>query len=229
MIRSKHVRFPALLVAVLLVAASAWAQESEHRPTRAERHLVELEAKVSYNEALHSYHDLALIHQIVEGSAETVLERIYWLMDHSSCATGRLPDSVADARPGNCRWSRHLRLDGREPTGWDVAIDGQWRWTRGRWLAHVPRVRDFVYGRDDYRPCEETPETWDGVRYGRACIERGEDCPSIVTQPRRRELRILDCAVPYTTRADEEGLHNFAVTSVLTPPLPPDPPSPSAS
>ncbi len=218
--KNRSIRLAALLVALLLAATSAWAQESEHQPTFAERRLVELEAKVSYNEALHSYHDLALIHQIVEAKGETILERIYWLERHSSCVSGRLSDSEAYQRPGNCRWSRNLRIDGRQPRGWIPIRDGQWRNTRGRWLAHVPRVRDFVYGRDDYRPCAETPQSWDGVRYGRACIERGEDCPSVIRQ-RVRANRILECAVPYTSDPAVEGLHNFAVTRV--PSSPPDP------
>ncbi len=210
-----RIRFAALL-AILLAAASAWAQESEEGPTRAERRLVELEAKVSYNEALHSYHDLALIHQIVEGKGETALERVRWLERHSSCVSGRLPESVAERRPGNCRWARNLRLDGRQPRGWVPVLDGRWGHSRDRWLAHVPRVRDFVYGRDDYRPCPETPQTWDGVRYGRECIERGENCPHVVRATRARR-RIIECAVPYTSDANVEGLHNFAVGAPLSP------------
>lgn len=224
--QTKLIKSAALIAALLLAAASAWAQESDHQPTRAERRLVELEAKVSYNEALHSYHDLALIHQIVEGKGETAAERVYWLERHSSCVSGRLPDSVAYQRPGNCRWARNLRMDGRQPRGWIPIRDGRWRNSRGRWLAHIPRVRDFVYGRDDYRPCAETPQSWDGVRYGRECIETGDDCPSII-RPTRVRRRILECAIPYTSDPNIEGLHNFAVTSV--PLSPPDPPSPSAT
>ena len=76
-------------------------------------------------------------------------------------------------------------------------------------------------GQDHYRPCDEQPDSWDGVRYGRACIERGEDCPRIMqrTAPRRaaNPQRILECAVPYTRDVNEEGLHNYAVAHGAAP------------
>lgn len=207
---SKLVRFAALVGALLLAAASAWAQDRSRRAPTVEEVLIDLEARVTFNEALWSYHDLALIHQIVEGHGDDPRARLRWLRYHSGCVSGyQLSQDQARTRPGNCVWSRNLRFDGAVPHGWPYSA-GFWRHRiRRRWLEHVPRVRDFVMGRDGYRPCPETPQTWDGVRYGRACIETG-DC-------RRRRVRyrvprrIVDCDVAYTSDPEVEGLHNFGV------------------
>jgi len=204
-------------IVVLLLAASAMPSSAQRTRSPIERRLVQLVARVSFNEASDSYHDLALIWQIVEGSAESTPGRVVWLESHSRCVGGRLTQQEAVARPGNCRWTRNLHRDGRRPRGWDREMHGRWSWTRPQWLTHVPKVYDFVQGRDAYRPCEETPHTWDGVRYGRACIERGEDCPGLISTraAQRRALRpqrVLDCDVPYRRPREEgEGLHNFAV------------------
>ncbi len=205
----------ALLVALLAPGPGTAQDQRRRRLTRAELRLLELESKLSFNEAGDSYHDAALIHQIVEGKGETLVERIRWIEDHSRCVSGVLTQDQANAREGNCRWTRNLHQDGRRPRGWNRALDGRWSWTRRRWVNHVPVVRRFVTGEDDYRPCEEQPDSWDGVRYGRACIERGADCPPIMqrtaSRRARRPRRVLDCAVPYTRDPAAEGLHNFAV------------------
>lgn len=193
-----------VFLALLLSASTATAQQHQapgtsNTHTRAQRRLVGLVAKVSFNEALDSYHDLALIWQVVEGVSESPRRRFEWLSRHSSCVSGRLPDSAAYARDGNCRWSRNLGPDGEQPRGWIPAEDGRWILVRDRWLEHIARARDFVYGVDSYRPCAETPDTWDGVRYGREFVSRGN-----------RE--ILECSVPYLQPREEgDGLRNFAV------------------
>ena len=170
------------------------------RADRYERRLIELVAKVSFNEALDSYDDLALIWQVVEGHGDTARERAFWLGSHSPCVSGHLTQDQARLRPGNCRWTRNLMADGRRPRGWDRELHGHWSQVRERWLAHIPRVRDFVLGLDRYRPCRETPQTWDGVRYGRDRVA-----------PEGSVRRILECQPSYTSHPDEEGLHNFAV------------------
>ncbi len=168
------------------------------RPTVAQRRLIELVAKVSFNEAGASYHDLALIWQIVEGHGESSRERIAWLERHSPCVSGRLSQDEAYRRPGNCRWTRNLMPDGRRPRGWNRQRNGRWEWVREHWLRHVRRVRRFVLGSNRYRPCAETPHSWDGVRYGARRVGTGS-------------RRILECEPPYTAYPAEPGLHNFAV------------------
>jgi hypothetical protein len=178
-------------------------------PTLEERRLIALVAKVSFNEAHDSYHDLALIWQIVEGHGETARERRVWLRSHSPCVSGRLSDEEALARwernrSGNCIWTRNLMPTDRLPRGF-MAPSGVWhRNLAARWLAHIPRVRDFVRGEDRYRPCDTTPHTWDGVRYGRDRVA-----------PPGSQRRILDCSQPYVLGSDEEGLHNFAVERII--------------
>lgn len=164
-----------LALAVLTMVCAARCEGAAQAPdrTRAERTLIELVAKVTFNEALDSYPDLALIYQTVEGHGDTAAERARWLAGHSSCVSGRLTQDEAYRRPGNCRWTRNLEPDGRRPRGWDRALHGRWSWTRPRWLAHVPRVRALVDGRDSYRPCKEAPDTWDGARWRERILERG--------------------------------------------------------
>ena len=200
---------------VLLIASASVSAQQAQSPI--ERRLVQLVSRVSFNEAGDSYHDLGLIWQIVEGSAETPAARVAWLERHSPCVSGRLTQDQARARPGNCVWARNIDREGHRPRGWDRQLHGRWSRARPQWVAHVPRVYDFVQGRDPYRPCAETPHSWDGTRYGRACVERGEDCPTVISESaaRRRALRpqrVLDCDVPYRQPREEgEGLHNFAV------------------
>lgn len=171
-----------------LLCAAAPPVLDVYPPTLDERRLVELVAKVAFNEA----------------HGGTARERWRWLERHSPCVSGRLSQEEAYARPGNCAWTRNLTPTARLPRGWTAAA-GVWRRNVSRrWLGHVPRVRRLVLGVDPYRPCTETPHTWDGVRYGREAVATG-----------RR--RILDCAVPYTTQPDEEGLHNFAVACSRSP------------
>lgn len=197
----------ALAMLTMIVAARCTASATEDR-SPGERRLIELEAKVSMNEGLDSYPDLAMIHQTVEGHGDDARTRAAWLEQHSSCVSGRLTQDEAYRRPGNCRWTRNLMPDGRLPRGWDNALHGHWSRTRIRWLAHIERVRALVDGRDTYRPCSETPQTWDGVRYGRECVERGI-CPRR-EHPYASPRRILECDVPYSIRG-EGDLHNFAV------------------
>lgn len=151
-------------LAVLLVAfwlALRWAPVSAQ--DGADRRLVELVAKVSMNEALDSYDDLALIWQVVEGHGDTDAERVRWLGQHSGCVSGaRFTQDEARARPGQCRWTRNLHPDGRRPRGWDRTLHGRWSRMRPRWLVHIDRVRAFVRGRDPYRPCPIAPSSWDG-------------------------------------------------------------------
>lgn len=189
----------------LLIAALVWGAATTadarlpdalevYPPSRAELELVELVARVSFNEALDSYHDAALIWQATEGHGETARERYLWLAAHSPCVSGRLSQTQAYQRPGNCSWTRNLSASDRLPRGWR-APTGVWhRSTARRWLAHLERVRALVLRLDAYRPCEETPQTWDGVRYG-AELVGGEG------------RRILSCRVPY----GGAGLRNFAV------------------
>lgn len=184
-----------LFFATLLVAFPAYGQRSAEQAK-----LVELLAKVSFNEALDSYHDLALIVQVSETHGAHPAARVRWLEQHSPCVSGRLSAEQALSRGGNCRWTRNLTPSARMPAGFLPGMP-YWRRISARWLAHLERVRAFVDGRDDYRPCPEAPRTWDGVRYGRERVLR-----------RGRTRRILECAVPYVTEPGAEGLHNYAIT-----------------
>jgi hypothetical protein len=129
----------------------------------AERRLVELTAKVTFNEALDSAPDRYLIWQIIEGHGGTAEERVRWLTSHSPCVSGRLTQDEAQARPGNCAWTRNARADGRLPRGWPHS-QAAWHRMRPRWLAHLEAVRALVSGEDTYRPCRTTPTSWDGDR-----------------------------------------------------------------
>lgn len=148
-----------------------------YAPVRADdsatERLVELVSKVAFNEALDSYPDLALIWQAVEGHGETHAERARWLEGHSPCVSGRLSQDEARRRPGQCRWTRNLTRAGHAPRGWPWS-SAHWRHRiRPRWLAHVERARELVEGRDPYRPCTETPTTWDGARWRARAERRG--------------------------------------------------------
>lgn len=155
-----------VLLVVLVIPSVASARTDESR-------LLELVAKVSFNEAMDSYSDLAMIWQIVEASAPTSEGRFGWLRRHSPCVSGVLTQDQAYERPGNCRWSRNLMPDGRRPRGWIRERDGHWSRTRVRWLRHLEAVREFVRGSDPYRPCVETPVTWDGRTWLSEAMSRG--------------------------------------------------------
>lgn len=192
-----------VLLALLAAFAAALlfvpAVHGQDRATYAQRQLIALLSRVSFNEGGGSYPDLGLIWQVTREHGDTARERASWLAGHSSCVSGRLPDSVAYRRPGNCRWSRNLEPHGRQPRGWMPGDDGDWRVTRPHWLRHVPRVRAFVRGEDTYEPCPgQHPQSWDGARWREEVLERG--------------YRILECSVPYVTEPGVEGLHNLAVT-----------------
>lgn len=150
------------VVSLAALLASYWLV-LRYAPVHAQddSRLVELVAKVSMNEALDSYLDAALIVQVTEAHGDTPAARARWLAHHSPCVSGRLSDSEAYRRPGNCRWTRNLTTTGRQPRGWTYGR-AAWRRMRPRWLAHLDRVRALVRGRDPFRPCELTPVTWDG-------------------------------------------------------------------
>jgi hypothetical protein len=193
------------MFALVLTVAGAGAQDrASGSPmptlTHVDRLLEALVARTSFNEAGDSYFDLALVWQTTEGHGETARDRYLWLAAHSPCVSGRLTQDQAQARPGNCRWTRNLSSrPSPAPIGWDLRRDGVWRATERRWLEHVPRARAFTRGEDPFRPCRTTPQTWDGVRYGRERVSRGD------------RVIVEDCTPPYTDNPHAEGLHNFAV------------------
>lgn len=141
--------------------------------SRAERRLVGRLAKVSFNEALDSEDDLALIWQIVQSQGETASARYHWLGAHSPCVSGVLSQDQARERPGNCRWTRNLTPDGRRPRGWDRELHGRWDWVRPRWLAHVGRAIRFVRGDARSIMCPTNPVSWDGARWRDRILARG--------------------------------------------------------
>lgn len=163
----------AVLAALLVLYALALAGRLEAQ-ARPDARLVELVAKVSFNEALDSYPDLALIWQITEAHGDTPGERAAWLAHHSPCVSGvRYTQDEARQRRGLCFWTRNLRPDGRIPRGWPHSADAWRHRMRPRWLAHLERVRALVRGRDPHRPCVETPTTWDGARWRDEAEARG--------------------------------------------------------
>lgn len=178
----------ALYAAALLFAPVVRAQRDDSD------RLHELVSKVAFNEALDSPVDLALIWQVTEGHGETHAERVRWLEGHSPCVSGRLTQDEAQRRPGQCRWTRNLTRAAHAPRGWPWSA-AHWRHRiRPRWLAHVERARELVEGRDPYRPCTETPTTWDGARWR----ERAE----------RRGYRVVECDAAQNlgyVRADAGG------------------------
>lgn len=138
-----------------------------------ERELAKGIARVSYNEAGPSEPDLEMIAQATFGAPVPddgggvqldAASRLYWLRGHSPCVMGMLSDSEAFRRPGNCRWTRNLRTDGRQPRGWIPSRDGRWGWTRDRWNRHLELAIEYVSGERTADICPETPESWDGRR-----------------------------------------------------------------
>lgn len=136
-----------------------------------ERELAKSLGRVSFNEALDSEADLELIVQIVYGipvveedAQHQALERLSWLRRHSPCVMGQISDSEAYQRPGNCRWTRNLQTNGRQPRGWIPSRDGRWSWTRRRWQHHLELAIEYVDGTRVADICPETPESWDGRR-----------------------------------------------------------------
>lgn len=186
-------------LAVVILYAPVRAQRSSDL-TATDRELVLALARVTTNEAMGSEPDGELVAQVVLARGDTARARLRWLRAHSRCVMGELPEAEALRRPGLCRWTRHLRADGEEPIGWDVVRDGAWARARVRWRDTLIRSLEYVTGARDAAICDETPRTWDGVRYGRARVSRGG----------RR--RILDCREPYTADPAQRGLHNYAVT-----------------
>lgn len=186
--------------AVLSLVVAVYLAILLYAPVRADdsatERLVELVSKVAFNEAGDSYPDLALIWQVVEGRGATHAERARWLEGHSPCVSGRLSQDEARRRPGQCRWTRNLSRAGHTPRGWPWSA-GHWRHRiRPRWLAHVERARELVEGRDPYRPCSETPTTWDGNR------------PEWRARAERRGYRVVECDAAQNlgyVRADAGG------------------------
>lgn len=156
--------------------------------TPVERELALTFARVSFNEARDSEADQEMIWQIVS-ARDGAHSQLQWLRNHSPCVTGVLTQDQAYQRPGNCRWSRNLMPDGRRPRGWDRERDGRWSWIRTRWLEHLRRSVEYVRGERVADICSETPQSWDGRRYGRDTIEA-------------RGWRILEC---------DGELQNYAV------------------
>lgn len=189
-----------LFVLVLLGALSFTRHSCAQVPrpvglTRTERMLALKLADVSFNEALDSVADLEMITQTTYGAAHSPAERLRFLRNHSPCVTGRLTQQQAFDRPGNCRWTRNLSPSGDRPRGWEEFRDGPWDRMRSRWLAHLRRTIEYVRGTRVAQLCDETPESWDGKRYG-------------PEQLAARGWRILPCSVE--TR-------NFAVVRAVRP------------
>jgi len=187
--------YVACVGAVALICSSALPL---HAQVRASTALFAAVTMVTFNEAQDSTHDAAMIWQAVQGAADDDSNRLHWLRAHSSCATGVLSQDQAYARPGNCAWVRNLQpAQTRLPRGFRGAAGTWHRVVQPKWARHVTYVRELMRSDDPYRPCAETPTSWDGVRYGRDTVEG-------------RGHRVLECDVPYVRGPDDEGLHNFA-------------------
>ncbi len=126
-------------------------------------------ARVSYNEAGDSEADLALVHQAARAHGPSAERWIGWLSRHSPCVSGRLPLERALERPGRCRWTRHLRPDGRLPRQWP-GTQTAWHRERPRWLAHLERATRF---RTLPIVCPVAPQSWDGARWVADVLARG--------------------------------------------------------
>jgi hypothetical protein len=144
-----------LALSALLAIATAYAQD---RPLHQELALAV--ARVAANEASRTVEEVDLIWQVTEGRASTTAGRLRWLRRHSPCATGVLSQAEADARPGNCRWTRNLNRDLREPAGWPEGYP--WAAYRENWRRRLARASNLVRGQSLSVPCAETPWTWGG-------------------------------------------------------------------
>lgn len=166
----------ALLLFPAICSAQDFAPDSASGHTslsRDERRLVGLVARVTFNEALDSEDDLAMIWETVRGSGDSAAQRYYWLRSHSPCVSGVLSQDDAYRRPGNCRWTRNLTPEGNRPRGWDRSMHGRWSWLRDRWVAHVARVVAYVSGRERRILCPVSPTSWDGARWRDEIVSRG--------------------------------------------------------
>lgn len=135
-----------------------------HRSSR--RELALDLARVCVNEAgWDSPADCALIWQVVEGHRAITDERRVWLTRHSARVLGG-----RDCAPGrNCRWTRNLAWSDAEPAEWP----GSTPWDADRWARVRLVAWRLVTGADPTRPCEETPDTWDGRRWRERAAARG--------------------------------------------------------
>lgn len=127
-------------------------------------------AKVAVNEASLAHvrpAEVALIWQVTEARASTSAARLAWLRAHSPCVLGD-----RDVRPGNCRWTRHLRDDDTQPEGWPEHL--AWSRYAPRWRQVRALARRLVSGRVVMRPCPRAPWTWGGREIDMArALERG--------------------------------------------------------
>ena len=130
------------------------------------RDLVLAVSKVCVNEAgFDSLPDCALIWQVVEAQRGINSERLVWLERHSARVLG-------DRRcfPGrNCNWTRNLVWGSAEPAGWPTDLP----WQPLKWRRVLEYVSRLVSGEETRRPCDETPDTWDGAAWHEENLARG--------------------------------------------------------
>lgn len=161
------------------------ARARELRLTPAQRALALYLGRTTFNEALDSEPDLAMIWNIARSERESTQAIIDWLRAHSSCVMGVVPQHEAARRPGNCVWARSLMPSGDRPSGWvecqdedrdgevDFDCHGRWARVRPRWLAHLFAAIEYVAGEREMIMCPVTPTTWDGRRWREEILARG--------------------------------------------------------
>lgn len=157
----------------LLFLQSAHSCHAQMRMTPAQALLAFDVARVATGEAPGSLADVALIWQVTARHGFDAQNRRRWLQSHSPCHTGALTEEQALRRPGNCRWARGLRPDGRQPAGWDERQDGPWARTRLRWRAALRLALRLVSGREKWLPCNAPVLSWDGRRWVDELADRG--------------------------------------------------------
>lgn len=139
-------------------------------PSEAEELAAVILARYAANEAgLSSRGDMLLIWQVAETHADDLEGRVRWLRRHSRCVVARRPPDEWPA--GTCRWTRYLMASGERPRGWPR----RWRWTnhRAAWVELHSFALEVVTGREERRPCDGSPQTWDGRRWLAGRLEAG--------------------------------------------------------
>ncbi len=131
------------LLTLGMVCGNCWstiAHADDPTPTRVQVTLALRVAATAANEAgMSSPNDVRLVYDAAHANGRTDARRAWWLRRHSACVNGgdcnrdgvtdARDAAAADARPGNARWTRHLRWDNHRPTGYP----SHWRWYPDRW------------------------------------------------------------------------------------------------
>lgn len=151
-----------LVLAALLLCLPTQAQRSS--VDELEELAAMLLARYGANEAgLEAPADMLLVWQVAETHSGTLGGRVRWMRRHSRCVVARTAPSVWP--PGNCRWARFLEVAEAPPRNWLAGAEVWESWGREAFGEQLDLARRVVSGDELARPCDGSPQTWDGWRW----------------------------------------------------------------